>query len=139
MGATSKFVKWTLLVACAIPLYGCSFLDSFVPKKGEETDVVDRTKNLTIKDFKDLGKIDKLAQEANANQQPDVTTAIGAPPVPDVAQVLAAPRPPKVGNTKLVTLAVTDDVPLRDVLFELGRLAAVDIEVGPGLDKTGIN
>jgi len=44
-----------------------------------------------------------------------------------------------VANTKQVTLAVTDDVPLRDVLFELGRLAGVDIEVGAGLDTTGIN
>lgn len=139
MVAASKFVKWTLLVACTVPLYGCSFLDSFVPKKGETTDVVDRTKNLTVKDFKDLSDIDKIADEHNLNAQPNVTAAIGAPPVPDVAQVLAAPRPPKLGNTKLVTLAVTDDVPLRDVLFELGRLAAVDIEVGPGLDKTGIN
>ena len=64
---------------------------------------------------------------------------LGAPPIPDIAQVLAAPRPPKIANTKLVTLSVTDDVPLRDVLFELGRLANVDIEVGSGLDNQGIN
>jgi len=34
---------------------------------------------------------------------------------------------------------VTDDVPLRDVLFELGRLADVDIEIGPGLSNRGVN
>ena len=51
------------------------------------------------------------------------------PPVPDLAEILAAPRPPKLGETKLVSVAVTDDVPLKDVLIELARLAEVDIEV----------
>ena len=70
---------------------------------------------------------------------PGMLSRTGAAPLPDLAQVLAAPRAPKVANTKLVTLSVTDDVPLRDVLFELGRLANVDIEVGSGLDTRGIN
>ncbi len=120
-----------------MPLQACTFLDSFVPKKGETTDVIDRQQGLTVDDFRDLGKIDKEAAKSDA--EPKVSVALGAPPIPDVAQVLAAPRAPKVANTKLVTLAVTDDVPLRDVLFELGRLANVDIEVGAGLDKGGIN
>lgn len=132
-------VKWSVITLCVSPLYACAFLDSFVPKKGETTDVIDRSKNLTIKDFKDIGEINKKADEANANQETNITAVVGAPPIPDIAEVLAAPTPPKVANTKLVTLAVTDDVPLRDVLFELGRLASVDIEVGPGLDTRGIN
>lgn len=126
----------------ATPVVGCSFLGSFAPKAGDSTDVIDRSKNLTIKDFRDLSVIDKevaAVNAKNATAEANVTTALGAPPIPDIAQVLAAPRPPKVANTKLVTLAVTDDVPLRDVLFELGRLANVDIEVGPGLDRYGIN
>jgi MSHA biogenesis protein MshL len=128
-----------MVATLALPLGSCTFLDSFVPKKGESTDVIDRQQNLTINDFKDLSAIDKKAAEANAAQEPNISAALGAPPIPDFAEVLAAPQPPKVANTKLVTLAVTDDVPLRDVLFELGRLANVDIEVGPGLDSTGIN
>jgi len=51
------------------------------------------------------------------------------PPIPDLAEILAAPKPPKLGETKLVSIAVTDDVPLKDVLIELSRLADVDIEV----------
>ncbi len=97
--------------------------------------MLDRSKNLTVNDFRNLSEIDKDKSDA----EPSVTAAVGVPPIPDIAQVLAAPRPPKVANSKLVTLAVTEDVPLRDVLFELGRLAGVDIEVGSGLDKTGIN
>lgn len=117
-------------------LASCNFVDSFVPKQGERTDVIDRQQGLTLEDFQKINKIDKDDKiMATAKAGP----VVAAPPVPDLAQVLAAPKPPKVANTKLVTLSVTEDVPLRDVLFELGRLANVDIEVGSGLDKQGIN
>ncbi len=94
----------------------------------------DRQQELTRQDYRDMNKAKKLVPD---DAQVDVD--LGAPPIPDIAQVLAAPRPPKIANAKLVTLSVTDDVPLRDVLFELGRLANVDIEVGNGLDNQGIN
>lgn len=131
----STWTRWTIVTVCVAPLYACTFIDSFVPKDGEKTDVIDRQKNLTIDDFRKINEINKELAETD----PTVTASLSAPPIPDIAQVLAAPKPPKVANTKLVTLAVTDDVPLRDVLFELGRLAEVDIEVGPGLDAAGIN
>ena len=136
MRSISRLVSSAVVALCVLSVSSCTFLDSFVPKKGDSTDVIDRQQNLTADDFRNLNKLDK---EPDKDGDPKVTAALGAPPIPDVAQVLAAPQPPKVGNTKLVTLAVTDDVPLRDVLFELGRLAKVDIEVGPGLDTTGIN
>lgn len=131
-----KNSKWIVLATLTVALGACNYVDSFIPRSGETTDVADRQKNLTIDDFRKLSEIDKAPQTQGQIQ---ATAALGAPPVPDLAQVLAAPRPPKVANTKLVTLSVTEDVPLRDVLFELGRLANVDIEVGAGLDKTGIN
>lgn len=68
-------------------------------------------------------------------QAPDITTKIEtkAPPIPSLAQILATPQPPKIGETQLVSIAVTDDVPLKDVLIELGRLANVDIELDAGI------
>ncbi len=65
----------------------------------------------------------------------DITTKIEtkAPPIPTLAQILAAPQPPKIGETQLVSIAVTDDVPLKDVLIELGRLANIDIELDAGI------
>lgn len=122
-----------LLTVATMLLVGCS-LDDFKSKNGKWSDVQDRQQGLTRQDYRDMNKASKLL--------PDGATAsasAGAPAIPDLAQVLAAPRPPKVANAKLVTLSVTEDVPLRDVLFELGRLAGVDIEVGSGLDQQGIN
>ncbi len=55
------------------------------------------------------------------------------PPVPDLAEIIAAPKPPKIGTTKVVSVSVTDDVPLKDILIELARLADVDVEIDSGI------
>ncbi|MDG1285996.1 MAG: hypothetical protein P8P30_00350 [Rickettsiales bacterium] len=60
------------------------------------------------------------------------------PPLPNLKQILSAPKPPKISETQLVSIAVTDDVPLKDVLLELARLAEVDIELDAGI-KGGIS
>lgn len=122
-----------IMAVTAVLLFGCDWYP-IKSKNGEYSDMQDRQQELTRQDYRDMNKIKKLLPD---DAQADAD--LGAPPIPDLAQVLAAPRPPKIANTKLVTLAVTDDVPLRDVLFELGRLANVDIEVGGGLDTQGIN
>lgn len=121
------------MAVTAMLLFGCDWYP-VKSKNGTYSDMQDRQQELTREDYRDMNKIKKLLPD---DAQTDAD--LGAPPIPDLAQVLAAPRPPKIANTKLVTLAVTDDVPLRDVLFELGRLANVDIEVGNGLDQQGIN
>lgn len=128
-----------LLSAVSLPLSGCNFLETFTPKPGDKTDIIDRQQKLSVDDFRDMGDLRKLEKSGS---EPTATATLGGvtpPPVPDLAQVLAAPKPPKLANAKLVTLSVTEDVPIRDVLFELGRLAGVDIEIGSGLDSGGIN
>jgi MSHA type pilus biogenesis protein MshL len=69
----------------------------------------------------------------DGEDKPRSAAGVVEPPVPDLAEILAAPKPPKLGETKLVSIAVTDDVPLKDVLIELARLADVDIEVDAGI------
>lgn len=108
------------LISCAQP---GGLLDSM------GNDAIDSDKKLARDDYRNLSKI---------NEDPKYTTdaklgKVGAPPIPEIAQVLAAPRPPKIGESKLVSIAVTDDVPIKDVLMELARLADVDIEVDAGI------
>lgn len=137
-----RALRCALLAGVALPMVSCTFLDSFVPKKGQTSDVIDRQQNLTTDDFRDLNDVKKLKKATETEGDVKATAVLaspGVPAIPDLAQVLSAPKAPKVANSKLVTLAVTEDVPLRDVLFELGRLAKVDIEVGTGLDTAGIN
>ena len=92
-------------------------------------DPIDNKAELTRDDYKDM-----LAPKGGeASKQKLKKQKRAKLPVPQIAQILAAPKPPKVGSTKLVSLTVTDDVPLKDVLIELARLAEVDIELGSGI------
>ena len=80
MRFTSQVVKFALFATCVASLSSCTFLDTFVPKKDAKTDVIDRTKNLTVDDYRDLSEIDKVKA---GNDEPIATAALGAPPIPD--------------------------------------------------------
>ncbi len=53
--------------------------------------------------------------------------------LPDVSGLLMDPEAPILDNDKLVTLSVTEDIPLKDVLVELARRADIDIELDSGI------
>ncbi|MGE3623687.1 MAG: secretin N-terminal domain-containing protein [Bdellovibrionales bacterium] len=56
------------------------------------------------------------------------------PPIPDMSSEPAAVAPAKPGGGKLVSINVTDSVPLRDVLVELAREAKVNLELDPRVE-----
>lgn len=112
-----------LLGSCAQGVFNPS--DPFGP---HNKDIVDPRAGLTREDYRALNEIESY------EKTPDGKTGnVMEPPIPDIAEIIALPRPPKIGETKLVSVAVTDDVPLKDVLIELARLAEVDIEVDAGV------
>ncbi|MFO1242759.1 MAG: hypothetical protein U1E36_06115 [Rickettsiales bacterium] len=105
-------------------------------------DPMDR-QGLTRDDFRDMYDQEKTKEEQRESGKEPVVTipkdakltvSTKAPPIPEIASILAAPRPPKIGQTKLVSISVTDDVPLKDVFVELSRLADVDIELDSGIE-----
>lgn len=113
-----------LLLSCVILTSSCGDGKDFDYKK---LDPIDRDASLNRDDFKnmrDVGSIKKTGPETTAN-----LSNVVEPPIPDLAEIIAAPPAPKIGETQLVSLAVTDDVPLKDVLIEIARLAKVDIDV----------
>lgn len=98
-------------------------------KDYSKLDPIDRDASLTREDFRAM-------RDASTLKKPEITanaTNVVEPPIPDLAEILAAPPKPKIGETQLVSLAVTDDVPLKDVLLEVARLANIDIDVDAGI------
>jgi type II secretory pathway component GspD/PulD (secretin) len=57
--------------------------------------------------------------------------------IPAFAPIVLPPELPALPSEKLISIAVTEDVPLRDVFLEIGRLADLDIEIDPNL-RSGI-
>lgn len=97
--------------------------DPLHPLNPKKNDVFDPSQGLTREDYRAV--TDPKAQQEEG--------AVIEPPIPDLAEILASPKPPKIGDTQLVSVAVTDDVPLKDVFIELARLADIDIEVDAGI------
>ncbi len=53
------------------------------------------------------------------------------PPIPALQPIISNPGPPIPGGDRLVSVTVTDTVPLKDVLIELARRADVDLQMDP--------
>ncbi len=114
--------------ASAICLSSC---DTAVEKHLDKMNSIDPTLGISRADYKNMGH--PKNDGSSPPESLEVTIDKGAPPIPQLAEILAAPRPPKIGETQLVSISVTDDVPLKDVLLELAKLADIDIELDAGI------
>ncbi len=50
---------------------------------------------------------------------------------PELPEIFQYPEIPDFAEGKLVSIKVTEDIPLKDILIELARLAEVEIEIDP--------
>lgn len=100
---------------CAGPLSGCageSAERDEIPNAAE----MQRSENL-------YGGTNKRRLRVVGNDEPPIPTLVPRLPPPSA--------PPPVARDRLVSVTVTEKVPLRDVLVELAREAQVNIEVDP--------
>lgn len=98
-------------------------------KKVINESVIDPDTGMTRQELEDT------VIHGNKNQNLQTTNLPTRLTPPNISKLLVAPPPPPMGNGELISFAVTEEVPIKDVLIELGRLADVDIEVDP--DITG--
>ena len=49
--------------------------------------------------------------------------------IPKTSKLIMTPPPPVIGGDKVISFSVTDTVPLKDVLTELGRVAKIDVDI----------
>ncbi len=92
---------------------------------GCEQSIIDSENNLTREETKNAILFNNK-NSVNVSL-PRMTTT------PNISKLLVAPPPPPMGNGELISFATTEEVPIKDVLVELGRLAGVDIEVDPNI------
>ncbi len=65
---------------------------------------------------------------------PSPGSAPGGPPIPQLMPPLDLPPPLSPAESKLISIAVDETVPLKDVLIELARKAEVDLELDPRIE-----
>jgi len=123
------FAKLIFILSCTTLVSSCDKVDSPTDVDAKKLAIIDADGNLTRDDFQKMRDVDSVKKTL---AEPEITANLSnviEPPIPDLAEILTAPPKPKIGETQLVSLAVTDDVPLKDVLLEVARLAKVDIDV----------
>lgn len=66
-----------------------------------------------------------------ARRGPEQARPAVEPPIPELQPILAAPTPPDEADQRRVTISVTQNTDLKDVLVELARKAEVELELDP--------
>ncbi len=111
---------------CAQALLALAFALSLASCDAPLGDYQDPAADLTRDDFENMLGSSNIA----AQPQPEAE----APPIPDLVPTLVAPVPPSTAEDRLVSISVTDTVPIRSVLLELARAAEVDLELDADID-----
>ena len=100
----------------------------------DSSSIIDNWKNTNNASIKEsLLNLDKKSYEADYN---NLSSGYNYD-APNISKLLATPPPPPIGNGELISFSITEEVSLKDVLIELGRLAEIDIQIDPKID-TGI-
>jgi general secretion pathway protein D len=68
---------------------------------------------------------EKKSNKASENKSPKET------PIPKLSKLIVSPPPPVIGGDKVISFSVTDQVPLKDVLIEFGRMVKIDVDIDP--------
>lgn len=90
-------------------------------------DPFDTQNGLSRQEIKDsLVKKPKGLQKNNSKNSEEA-------PIPSISKLIMAPPPPVIGGDKTLSFSVTEQVPLKDVLIELGRVAKIDIDLDPSI------
>lgn len=92
----------------------------------EELEVVDRETKLTQKGYRDF-----FVKKKNKNRKESLRGRSSRAAIPKMSKLILTPPPPKIGGNKTISFSVTDQVPLKDVLIELGRVSKIDVDIDP--------
>jgi general secretion pathway protein D len=115
----TKIIKLSLSLIILLPLLSCS-KGRIDPKK----DVFDRQTGVSRQETKDILFGNKDKNSSSKTEQKTVA-------IPKSSRMIAIPAPPKISQQKLISFSVTDQVPLKDVLIELAKVAKLDIDLDP--------
>ncbi len=117
MKAYTKIIKYSFLFSLIFCDFSCS--------QGRVDPYFDNI-GMTEQDIKD--SVIKSKNQQKKIKEEAIKSDI---PIPRLNKRIIAPPIPKIGGEKVISFYVTEQVPLRDVLIELGRIAEIDVDVDP--------
>jgi len=134
-------------------LFSCSSIYPLTKAEQDrlDNDIIDPNAQLTREQFtealipfrqnkynqkrRDGSDFDKASKKRSMNsdymEDEYVPSMYNEPAIPETSSILTTPIPSSPVTDKLISISVTEDIPLKDVLIELARLADVDMEIDP--------
>jgi general secretion pathway protein D len=113
-----KMTKYFLIFFAVVLFSSCNNRASFYDRyaKLDKEEFVDH-----LVDTKSQSKEDKETRKASS-------------PIPQISSMLSFPKPPEFSQgNQIISFSITDDVDLKDVLIELGRVTSLDIDIDPAI------
>lgn len=89
-------------------------------------DPFDANSGLTRSEVEDalIRKKDKKTESEKAGKKSSLKNI-----TPKISSLVMAPPPPVLGGDKIISFSVSDQIPLKDILIELGRVANIDVDI----------
>ena len=131
------FTKRVLAILCLLILSSCSYQYHDIKddlEKGKEPvipDYIDPALKLDRKQYRDHLYGHNLSQHKDSSRNMDHNHI---PDFPSQLDLISDVKMPELGNGKLITLSITDDIPIKEVFMEISRLSEVDIELGSDIE-----
>jgi MSHA type pilus biogenesis protein MshL len=118
---SSKLIKYLLVFCVAASISACG-----------KVGVFDKYADLTRDEMVDVMIQDKHKKRSKSHKNKNSKDDKGLQEVsiPQISNMLSFPKPPKFtqGN-QIISFSITDDVDLKDVLIELGRVTGLDVDI----------
>lgn len=90
-------------------------------------DPFDRTTGKSVSDIQNLLTKNRTKED----KEKDKIAETKPTQIPQISKLIMTPPPPAIGGDKVISFSVTEQVPLKDVLTELGRVAKIDVDIDP--------
>ena len=127
----NRISAYLLISILSIGLFSCE-----MAKKVRQSDPLDTKIGFTKSDFdkyiiknpKSLDEARKSARENNKAGSIPKTTNLDLKPIKPIT------NKDLLNGYRNVSFSVTDEIPLKDVLIELGRIAKIDVELDPNIN-----
>lgn len=99
--------------------------------KNNSKDPLDITSDLTFSEIQE--SLTKKPASKSKKDKKDKKDSEVEVLIPSSSKLIITPPPPVIGGDKIISFSVTDQVSLKDVLIELGRMANIDIDLDPSI------
>lgn len=126
MHTYQSFLSKFLRISAAI------FLLLFQSCSGERLDQIDIGTGLSRQDYEKTIFKPKFKAPQSLSKEDEIKEAKAAP-LPKLSKLMVSPPPPSIGGDKIISFSATDQVPLKDVLIEFGRMVNIDVDVDPSI------